>query len=60
MKVRVLDNSLGYAGFYRLRRLALEIERFDGQFSKPMVREVVERSDVDFTPLMLVIATWRT
>lgn len=46
MKVRQIEEQTGYAGFYRLRRLTIEHERYDGRMTPPLVREVVERSDV--------------
>lgn len=46
MKIDLLDEQTAYAGFYRLRRLKLAHERYDGGMTPPLVREVVERSDV--------------
>jgi ADP-ribose pyrophosphatase len=46
MKVRLIEEQTRYAGFYRLRRLTLEHERYDGGMMPALVREVVERSDV--------------
>lgn len=46
MKIKLLDQQTAYAGFYRLRRLTLMHERYDGKMTPPLVREVVECSDV--------------
>jgi ADP-ribose pyrophosphatase len=46
MKVNLIDEQTGYAGFYRLRCLTIEHERYDGRMTLPLSREVVERSDV--------------
>lgn len=46
MKIDLIDEQTAYAGFYRLRRLKLAHERYDGEMTPPLIREVVERSDV--------------
>lgn len=46
MKVRLIEEQVGYSGFFRLRRVTLEHERYDGSMSAPRAHEVLERSDV--------------
>jgi len=45
MKARILEDATAYAGFFRLRRLTVEHDRFDGGTTGPLVREVLHRSD---------------
>ena len=44
--VTVLDTTVAYKGFYELRRLTVEHDRFAGGSTGPLVREVLHRSDV--------------
>lgn len=46
MRIDLLDEQTAYDGFYRLRRLTLTHERYDGGMTPLLIREVVERSDV--------------
>lgn len=46
MKVRLIEERLGYSGFFRLHRLTVEHELYDGNMSEPRAHEVLERSDV--------------
>lgn len=46
MKARLIESTAEFSGFYRIRRLKLDVPRFDGNAQAPLVREVVERSDV--------------
>lgn len=46
MQVRLIDEVSGYSGFFRLRRFTLEHDRYEGGTSGPLVREVLQRSDV--------------
>ncbi|MER2504828.1 MAG: NUDIX domain-containing protein [Azonexus sp.] len=46
MKATVLHAEAAYTGFFELRRLTLEHERFAGGMTNPLVREVLHRSDV--------------
>ncbi len=45
MKARILEDATAYAGFFKLRRLVVEHDRFDGGTTGPLVREVLHRSD---------------
>lgn len=45
MKAKILEDVTAYAGFFRLRRLVVEHDRFDGGTTGPLVREVLHRSD---------------
>ena len=45
MKAKILEDAVAYAGFFRLRRLVVEHDRFDGGTTGPQVREVLHRSD---------------
>lgn len=45
MKANILDDVTAYAGFFRLRRLTVAHDRFDGGTTGPLVREVLHRSD---------------
>ncbi|MCW8908023.1 MAG: NUDIX domain-containing protein [Sedimenticola sp.] len=46
LSARIIDSNTVYQGFYRLQRLTLEHDRFDGETAGPLVREVLQRSDV--------------
>lgn len=46
LRARILNRDTVYKGFYRLQRLTLEHDRFDGDTAGPLVREVLHRSDV--------------
>ena len=46
LNARILNTDTVYQGFYRLQRLTLEHDRFDGDTTGPLVREVLQRSDV--------------
>lgn len=46
LKANILETRTAYAGFFELRRLTVEHDRFDGDSSGPLVREVLHRSDV--------------
>ena len=46
MKVDLLHADSPYRGFFEMRRLTLEHERFAGGSCGPLVREVLHRSDV--------------
>ncbi|EXI82284.1 MAG: ADP-ribose pyrophosphatase [Candidatus Accumulibacter appositus] len=46
MKANILQADAAYTGFFQLRRLAVEHDRFDGGHSGPLWREVLHRSDV--------------
>ena len=46
MKATVLEAHTVYAGFFELRRLTLEHDRYAGGATGPLVREVLHRSDV--------------
>jgi hypothetical protein len=58
MKIKLLDQQTAYAGFYRLRRLTLMHERYDGKMTPPLVREVVERSDALRLPGLHTLSLW--
>ena len=45
MKARIIENGTAYTGFFELRRLVVEHDRFDGGTTGPLVREVLHRSD---------------
>ncbi|MBK5914962.1 NUDIX domain-containing protein [Rhodocyclus purpureus] len=46
MQAKILHAETAYCGFFELRRLKLEHDRFAGGSSGPLVREVLQRSDV--------------
>ncbi|WP_275096095.1 NUDIX domain-containing protein [Sedimenticola hydrogenitrophicus] len=46
LKANILETRTEYAGFFELRRLTVEHDRFDGGTTGPLVREVLHRSDV--------------
>ncbi len=46
MKANILQADAAYEGFFQLRRLTVEHDRFDGGHSGPLLREVLHRSDV--------------
>ena len=46
MNARILATDVVYQGFFQLRRLTLVHDRFDGDTTGPLVREVLHRSDV--------------
>jgi len=46
MKANILQADAAYTGFFQLRRLTVEHDRFDGGNSGPLLREVLHRSDV--------------
>jgi ADP-ribose pyrophosphatase len=46
MKANILQADAVYTGFFQLRRLTVEHDRFDGGHSGPLWREVLHRSDV--------------
>ncbi|MFY9329055.1 MAG: NUDIX domain-containing protein [Georgfuchsia sp.] len=46
MKAEVLEEGVAYAGFFELRRLTLQHDRYAGGTTGPLVREVLHRSDV--------------
>ncbi len=43
--VEILELSTPFAGFFRVNRLALRHRRYDGSWSKPLVRETFERGN---------------
>lgn len=45
MKAKILEDRAAYSGFFKLRRVTVEYDRFDGSGSGPQVREVLVRSD---------------
>jgi ADP-ribose pyrophosphatase len=46
MKVRLLATNVAYSGFFELRRLTVDHDRYAGGTSGPLCREVLHRSDV--------------
>jgi ADP-ribose pyrophosphatase len=46
LKANILETRTEYTGFFELRRLTVEHDRFDGGTTGPLVREVLHRSDV--------------
>lgn len=46
MKASILHSAAAYTGFFQLRRVTVEHELFAGGSSGPLVREVLQRSDV--------------
>lgn len=46
LNARIIRHDTVYQGFYQLQRLTLEHDRFDGDSSGPLIREVLHRSDV--------------
>lgn len=46
LKAKIIEADAAYQGFFRLHRLTVEHERFDGGTTGPLVREVLHRSDV--------------
>nr|MBC7244818.1 NUDIX domain-containing protein [Chloroflexota bacterium] len=45
MRVQVLEQHREYDGFFKLERVVLRFERFDGRMSEPIQRIVFERGD---------------
>jgi nudix-type nucleoside diphosphatase (YffH/AdpP family) len=44
-RVEVLEQGRDYDGFFKIERVRLRFERFDGRLSEPVTRQVVERGD---------------
>jgi ADP-ribose diphosphatase len=43
--VRLLQDEVVYAGYFKIRKVSLQHRRFDGSWSEPVVRELFERGD---------------